>query len=101
MGQHHAPCHDGGDLAVEVEALAQVEQGGQVGLAELPRALAAVEIAALDVAVAEGDVGRQLGEGLRRAAGHEGVAARLRAARLGAALQEPGEVVHAGFLETL
>jgi hypothetical protein len=43
----------------------------------------------------ERDIRRELGEGLGRAGRHEGVSAWF----AGAALEHPGEVVHAGFFE--
>lgn len=128
MRQHHAPRHDRRDFPVQIQPPTQIKQRRQVGLAEFPRARLALSVgmrmsmsmprggACPGVggrgrgggggeggkrAVAERDVGRQVGEGFGRAGGHEGVAAGLVAAGFGVALEEPGHVVHAGFLEAV
>ena len=54
----------------------------------------------IGVGVSKGDGGRKLGKGLGWAGRHEGVAAGFAGAgRIDAALQDPGEVAHAGLFE--
>lgn len=102
--EHHAPSHHGCDLSVKVQPLAQVQQGGQVPFGQLPRPLSGCfhvpSVVGPHIGVSKGNVGRQVGERLGRARGHEGVAAGLGAADLAVAFEQPGHVVHAGFLET-